>query len=97
MISPHQKFQLFGDRAARARSRKMPLPPAAEIARAAAMASQRRQNLGGAFGICSFVAGVLFYTTRVAVIQDEITDEEVARFRLERAQEQRAQEAAARR
>ena len=71
----------------------MPLPPGAQAARAAHAAAQSRRNFGGAFAICSFVAGVVYYTTRVAVPQGGITDDDVADFRLERAQEQRAAEA----
>jgi hypothetical protein len=67
----------------------MALPAAAEAARAAAAAKQRTRNLGGAFVIGSFIAGVFFYVTR-AVGQDQITAEEVEAFRAKRKLEQAA-------
>ena len=71
----------------------MPLPPTAEAARAAATAAQGRRNLLGGLVACGFVAGVIFYTTRVAVVQDEITDEEVRQFQAQRAARQRLEAA----
>jgi hypothetical protein len=61
----------------------MPLPPAAEAARAAAAKAQSRRNGAGAFLAGSFVVGVFAYCIS-AVEQEEITDRDVAEFRKQR-------------
>ena len=76
----------------------MPLPPAAERARAAAVAQQSRRNGVGALLATGFVVGVFYYCVSAVGQNDEITERELAQFRRERdrQQAQQAAEAASR-
>ena len=57
----------------------MPLPPAAEAARLAAVRSQSRRNMGGAMLVGCFVVGVFSYCIR-SVEQEEISERDLKEF-----------------
>ena len=63
--------------------------PSQAEARAAAMRATTRGNMMTAGVLLSFVGGVFFYCTR-AVAQDEITQDELERFRQARARERQS-------